>query len=181
MTQPRWHDDRELLAAVAAVLRDGRVARDAELVEQGSLEPGLAAARRRVASAIADGWRAIAAIEPAPAGLDDGDAPNGAWPFERVQLLAATAKAARAAADAQPHDFEIVGYADAVATLLWWETQRPSARFLVDATIAGRARASADPDVIADRAARARRVEARRLAAARPAPARSLNLFGEAA
>jgi hypothetical protein len=181
MQPPRWHNDRELLAAVAAVLRDGRIARDAELVDQGSLESGIAAARKRVSSAIADAWRAIAAVEPAPADVDNGDAPVGAWPFERLQLLEATAKAARATADAQPHDPEVTGYADAVDTLLWWEAQRPSARFLVDATIVGRARANADPAVIADRAARERRVEARRAAAANPALFRSLNLFGEAA
>ena len=31
-----------------------------------------------------------------------------------------------------PNDYEVVGFADAIDTLIWWETARPSARLIVD-------------------------------------------------
>lgn len=42
----------------------------------------------------------------------------------------------RAAADASYGDFETVGLADAVDTLIWWETASPPARLVADANIA---------------------------------------------
>lgn len=47
-------------------------------------------------------------------------------------MLSEAAEVARHAADAMPHCFETVGFADAVDTLIWWETASPPARLIAD-------------------------------------------------
>lgn len=141
MIRPRWKDDHALLAAVAAYLRDQRADRYPALVTAGRLDPRAAADGIRIVSAIAASWAAIVAFEPEPVGAHDPDT-GGAWTFERIDTLRDIAIRTRAAADAAPGEFEIAGLADAVDTLLWWETAQPSARQLADATIEGRARAA---------------------------------------
>jgi hypothetical protein len=139
---PRWFKDHALLAAVARYLYRQRRDTNRALVEAGTLDSATAETGIRVMRAIAAGWQALAAIAPEPDGLHDGDG-HGAWAWERVDALQAASIVARTAADAVPHDFEVTGFADAVDTLLWWETAKPSARFLVDTTIALRAQAAA--------------------------------------
>jgi hypothetical protein len=142
VTRPRWFNDHTLLAAVARHLYRQRRDTNRALVEAGTLDSAKAETGTRVMRAIAAEWRALAAIEPEPAGLRDGDG-QGAWAFERVAALEAASIVARTAADLAPTDPEVTGFADAVDTLLWWETAKPSARFLVDTTIALRAQANA--------------------------------------
>lgn len=139
--QPRWRNDYELLAAVAATIHAGRAQRYPTMVLRDELSQDEADRGIRVMAAIAADWRACAVFEAAPDWLDD-PARGGAHPFERVNELAAAARRARAAAD-DPHDFEKVGFADAIDTLIWWETATPSARWLIDTTIALRAREAA--------------------------------------
>ena len=131
MTRPRWHTDHELLAAVANRLHAQRVAGYPELVAAGTLSQAKADAGIRVIGAIAAGWSAIARLELEPADLYNGDA-GGAWPSERVAALSVAARAARTKADELASDFEIVGFADAVDTLIWWETAQPDARWIAD-------------------------------------------------
>ncbi len=76
----------------------------------------------------------IARREPEPFGVHTPDE-GGAWPFEREHHLVVAARHARARADANPGEFEIVGFADAVDTLLWWETTAMPARLLADINI----------------------------------------------
>lgn len=149
MTAPRWHNDHKLLAAVAKYLVAVEATQLGQLVDVDLLTADAAREQLRPLRRVAAGWRALAAIEPEPDHLYDGDR-GGAWPFERRQALDTALANARARADAAPHDVELAGITDAVATLLWWETATPSARFLVDTTIALRARAATDA---ADRAA----------------------------
>ena len=139
----RWRDDHELLAAVAAHLHQQRVDGYPELVAAGKLSQRSADAGIRIMGAVARGWAAIVAIEPEPAGLHD-PFQGGAHAWERVDTFIDRAIRARAIADAHPDDVETVGLADAIDTLLWWETASPSARWLVDMTIELRARAAAD-------------------------------------
>ncbi|WP_267382203.1 MULTISPECIES: hypothetical protein [unclassified Sphingomonas] len=141
--RPRWHNDHELLAAVARRLLAQRVEGYPALVDAGRLSPAAADAGIRIMRAVAIGWRLIAAIEPEPEWLGDPER-EGAWPFERVASLTIAARSARVAADTSYGDPEAIGFADAVDALLWWETAEPSARWLTDTTRALRAQAAAD-------------------------------------
>ncbi len=139
MTRPRWSNDHALLAAVAKHLVPIETEEMRQLVTAGHVGRPTGLAHVRAMRAVATGWTALAAIEPEPPHLYDGDQ-GGAWPFERRQALERALKGAQARAAGDPHDPELAGIADAVATLIWWETADPSARFLVDTTIAWRTR-----------------------------------------
>lgn len=141
--RPRWHNDHRTLAAVARHLHAQRAAHYRRLVWDRQLSRTKALDGLRVMRTIARTWRAIADLQPEPFGVDCPDT-GGVWPFERVAHLTIAARHARAAADAAPADYQIVGFADAIDTLLWWESQQPSARFLADATLALRAQAGAE-------------------------------------
>jgi len=132
--RPRWRDDYELLAAVARNLHAQRAAHYPRLVFEGRITRAVALDGLRVMRTIARCWRAIARREPEPFGVHTPDE-GGAWPFEREHHLVVAARHARARADANPGEFEIVGFADAVDTLLWWETAAMPARLLADINI----------------------------------------------
>lgn len=166
MTPPRWFSDHHLLASVARHLHAQRAAYYPRLVVESRLSRAKALDGLRIMRTIARSWRAIAELRPEPVGAQDPDQ-GGAWPFERVQHLTVAARHARAQADAAEGNVQAADLADAIETLLWWETARPSARWLVDTTIAGRRQANACPIAMADRAALARRIEQRRVADAR--------------
>ena len=134
MTRPRWYDDHELLAAVARRLHAQRAAHYPRLVAEGRITRLQALDGLRIMRTIARCWRAIAQLRPEPLGVHD-PAEGGAWPFERRQHLALAARHARVQADANPGEFEIVGFADAIDTLLWWETADMPARLLADINI----------------------------------------------
>ncbi len=143
--QPRWRNDRWLLAVVAAAIHAGREQGYPSRVARGEMTQPEADRAIRVAGAIAADWLAIAALEAAP-DWTDNPAQGGAWPWERGEELAAASQRARAAADEDPNNFERVGFADAIDTLIWWETASPSARWLADTTIALRAQATAQTE-----------------------------------
>lgn len=142
MSPPRWHNDHDQLAIVAAYLHRMRVEGYPELVEAGRMKPEVAARGLRITGAIAAMWKAIASVEPEPVWITSA-AQGGAWDWERRETLESLAIIRRTMADADPGNSELVGIADAVDTLLWWEKQRFSARWFVDTTIALRAQARA--------------------------------------
>lgn len=129
--RPRWHNDHELLAAVAVKIHDDNATRYRALFAEEAITRAAAIEAVRVTFAVACSWRAIAALAPAGEWIDDPDL-GGAWPYERRQMLNDAAEVARHAADAMPHCFETVGFADAVDTLVWWETASPPARLIAD-------------------------------------------------
>ena len=135
MTPPRWYMDHALLAAVAEKVHADRLRGYPALVDAGTLSPASAATGIRVMFAIAAGWRAIADVQPEPDWIHDPET-GGAWPYERRAHLTAAARRPRAAAIDAPDDFEVVGFADAIDTLLWWETASPTARCIADGIIA---------------------------------------------
>lgn len=130
----RWHDDYELLAAVAGNLHAQRATHYPRLIAEGRITRPAALDGLRVMRTIARTWRAIARLRPEPFGVHTPDT-GGAWPFERQHHLIVAARHARARADQRPGEFEIVGFADAVDTLLWWETAAMPARLLADINI----------------------------------------------
>lgn len=132
--RPRWHDDYELLAAVASNLHAQRAAHYPRLVAEGRITRSAALDGLRVMRTIARCWHAIARLQPEPFGIHTPDQ-GGAWPFERQHHLTLSARHARTRAEANPGEFEIVGFADAVDTLLWWETADMPARLLADINI----------------------------------------------
>lgn len=144
--RPRWYNDHELLAAVARAIHHQRARRYPDLVRADKLDRRLALDGLRIARTIAHSWAAIAALRPEPAWIHSPD-DGGAWPYERRASLAIAARHARAAADADPDCSRTVGFADAVDTLIWWETAEHSARFYADFNIMAR-------DRTAERAAR---------------------------
>ncbi len=126
----RWQHDYELLACVASRLHVQRIIGYPDMVETSRMTLAVAADGIRVMGAIACSWWAIAERRPEQAWIHDPEL-GGAWPYERVAALTIAAKRPRAAAIDLPNDFEIVGFADAIDTLIWWETARPSARLIV--------------------------------------------------
>ena len=134
MSRPRWSSDHDLLAAVARNLHAQRAAHYPRLVAEGRIARSAALDGLRVMRTITRGWRAIARLQPEPFGVHTPDE-GGAWPFERRHHLTVAARHARARADANPAEFEVVGFADAVDTLLWWETADMPARLLADINI----------------------------------------------
>ncbi len=129
--RPRWHNDHELLAAVAVKIHADNATRYRALFAEKEITRAAAIEPARVTFAVACSWRAIAALAPAGEWIGDPDM-GGAWPYERLQTLQEAAKVARRAADAMSHCFETVGFADAVDTLIWWETASPPARLIAD-------------------------------------------------
>ncbi|WP_347092922.1 hypothetical protein [Sphingomonas parapaucimobilis] len=132
--RPRWHDDYELLAAVARNLHAQRAAHYPRLVAEGRITRTIALDGLRVMRTIARCWHAIARLQPEPFGVHTPDL-GGAWPYERRNHLTLSARHARTRAEANPGEFEIVGFADAVDTLFWWETADMPARLLADINI----------------------------------------------
>lgn len=126
----RWQHDYELLACVASRLHVQRIVGYPDLVETNRMTPAVAADGIRIMGTIACSWWAIAERQPEQAWIHDPEL-GGAWPYERVAALTIAAKRPRAAATDLPNDFEIAGFADAIDTLIWWETARPSARLIV--------------------------------------------------
>ncbi len=128
---PRWQHDYELLACVATRLHAKRILGYPEVVHAGRMTADAAADGIRIMGTIACTWWAIAEGQPEASWTQDPDL-GGAWPFERVAALTIAARRARAAAIELPNDYEVVGFADAIDTLIWWETARPSARLIAD-------------------------------------------------
>lgn len=128
---PRWQHDYELLACVATRLHAQRILGYPEVVHAGRMTANAAADGIRVMGTIACTWWAIAEGQPEAPWAQDPDL-GGAWPFERVAALTIAARRPRAAAIELPNDYEVVGFADAIDTLIWWETARPSARLIAD-------------------------------------------------
>jgi len=128
---PRWQHDYELLACVATRLHAQRILGYPEVVHAGRMTADAAADGIRVMGTIACTWWAIAKGKPEAPWTQDPDL-GGAWPFERVAALTIAARRPRAAAIELPNEYEVVGFADAIDTLIWWETARPSVRLIVD-------------------------------------------------
>jgi hypothetical protein len=143
MTPPPYAHDRPALAWVAGHLHQQRVVGYPDLIADGRLTQAAADRALRISNAIAADWAAIAAVAPAPVWIDNVEQ-GGAHKWERINTLAGMADRTRAASDGKPDDDELRAIADCVDALLWWETERPSARFLADLTIELRARAAAD-------------------------------------
>lgn len=139
MNRPTWATDHALLALVAKHLVTVETEEMRQLVEAGHLDRDAAAAHVRALRAVAIGWRALAAIQPEPPHLYDGDQ-GGAWGAERRAALQQALERAEARASVSPESEELAEIAQATAALLWWETAAPSARLIVDTTIAARAR-----------------------------------------
>lgn len=133
--------DHRTLAHVAVYLHRQRAEQYPALVDAGALTPEAARAGLRIARAIAADWRAIARLEPEPDWLWDADR-GGAYGFERRNTLTDMAIRAREIATADP-SADRSDLADAIEALLASETARPSARWLVDTTLALRAQAAA--------------------------------------
>jgi len=131
MPAPRWQHDHELLACVASQLHALRITGDPELVDAGRMTPLAAADGIRIMGTIACTWWAIVDGQPEAAWTQDPEL-GGAWPYERLHALTVAARRPRAAAIELPNDYEIVGFADAIDTLIWWETAQPSARLIAD-------------------------------------------------
>ncbi len=142
--RPRWHNDHELLAAVAVKIHTDNATRYRALFAEKAITRAAAIEAVRVTFAVACSWRAIAALAPAGEWIDDPDL-GGAWPYERCQMLTNAAEVARLAADAMPHCFETVGFADAVDTLVWWESASPPARLIADTNMQLRREAAMRP------------------------------------
>ncbi len=128
---PRWQHDYELLACVATHLHAQRILGYPEVVHAGRMTAGAAADGIRVMGAIACTWWAIVENQLEALWTQDPDL-GGAWPYERIAALTIAARRPRAAAIELPNDYEAVGFADAIDTLIWWETARPSARLIAD-------------------------------------------------
>lgn len=143
MTPPPYSHDRRALAWVAGHLHQQRVVGYPDLIAEGRLTQAAADRALRISNAIAADWAAIAAVAPAPGWIDDVEQ-GGAHKWERIQTLSGMADRTRAVADDKPEDAELCAIADCVDALLWWETEKPCARFLADLTIELRARAAAD-------------------------------------
>lgn len=60
-------------------------------------------------------------------------------------MLSDAGEVALRAAEAMPHCFETVGFADAVDTLLWWENASPPARLIADTNMQLRREAAMRP------------------------------------
>lgn len=159
--RPRWWNDHVQLAIVAGYLHGVHAKRCRELFVDRVIDRATAMEAVRVTFTIASTWRAIAALAPAPPWADDPDM-GGAWPYERMETLRELQATTRAAADASYGDFETVGLADAVDTLIWWETSSPPARLIADCNIIGRIEAASRPQT---------RPREHITPAARPAPA----------
>jgi len=143
MTAPRYHHDRPALSWVAGFLHQQRVVGYPDLISDGTITQATADRALRISNAIAADWTAIAELQPEPDWIHDVDR-GGAHQRERIDTLTAMATRCRRTADSKPDDAELGAIADVADALLWWETQRPSARFLADMTIALRARAATD-------------------------------------
>lgn len=143
MTPPPYSQDRRALAWVAGHLHQQRVVGYPDLIADGRLTQAAADRALRISNAIAADWAAIAAVAPAPDWIHDVER-GGAHKWERINTLAGMADRTRAVADDKPDDEELCAIADCVDALLWWETEKPGARFLADLTIELRARAAAD-------------------------------------
>ena len=141
MPAPRWQRDHELLACVASQLHVLRITGYPELVDAGRMTAIAAADGIRIMGTIACTWWAIVDAQPEAAWTQD-PALGGAWPYERLHALTVAARRPRAAAIEWPDDYEIVGFADAIDTLIWWETAQPSARLIADCNRALRMPAS---------------------------------------
>ena len=131
MPAPRWQHDHELLACVASQLHALRITGYPELVDTGRMTPIAAADGIRIMGTIACTWWAIVDGQPEAAWTQDPEL-GGAWPYERRHALTVAARRPRAAAIEWPNDYEIVGFADAIDTLVWWETAWPCARLICD-------------------------------------------------
>jgi hypothetical protein len=142
--RPRWHNDHELLAAVARKIHADNATRYRALFARKKITRVAAIEAVRVTFTISCSWGAIAALAPTPVWIDDPNT-GGAWPYERLQVLNDAAKIARQAADGASYCFETVGFADAVDTLIWWETASPPARLIADCNIIGRIEAASRP------------------------------------
>ncbi len=161
VTRPRWWNDHLQLAVVAVHLHGVRAKHYRALLADRQIKRAAAIEAVRVTFAIECTWRAIAALAPAPLWTDDPET-GGAWPYERIATLREIAAETRAAADASYGDFETVGLADAVDTLIWWETASPPARLIADCNIVTRLEAASRPPIA---------TPARPLKIVRPAPA----------
>jgi hypothetical protein len=128
---PRWQHDYELLACVAMQLHAQRIVGYPEVVHVGRMTASAAADGIRVMGTIACTWWAIAEGQLEAHWTQDPEL-GGAWPYERIAALTIAARRPRATAIELPNDYEVVGFADAIDTLIWWETARPSARLIAD-------------------------------------------------
>ncbi len=127
----RWQHDYELLACVATRLHSQRIIGYPDVVHAGRMTARAAADGIRVMGTIACTWWAIAEGQPEALWTRDPDL-GGAWPYERIAALTIAARRPRTTAIELPNDYEVVGFADAIDTLIWWETARPSARVIAD-------------------------------------------------
>lgn len=158
--RPRWHNDHELLAAVARKIHADNATRYRALFARKKITRVAAIEAVRVTFTISCSWGAIAALAPTPVWIDDPET-GGAWPFERLQVLKDAGKIARQAADDASYCFETVGFADAVDTLIWWETASPPARLIADTNMQSLREAAMRPPA---------RPRERRTPTTRPAP-----------
>lgn len=134
MTAPRWLHDFELLAMVARHLHTARTIQGRAALDAGRITRDQANDAVRITRAIAKSWSRIADTRRAPGELWDGDA-GGAWEHERLKTLQAFASAARRNAYDAAGDWELLGLADAIDTLIHHEADTPIGARLLAAEI----------------------------------------------
>lgn len=120
MTAPRWLHDYALLAMVARHLHTARTIQARTALDAGRITRDQANDAVRITRAVAKSWSLIADTRSAPGALWDGHA-GGAWDHERIKTLQAFAGAAQRNAYDAAGDWELLGLADAIATLIFHE------------------------------------------------------------
>lgn len=134
MSTSRWLHDFELLAMVARHLHTARTLQARAALDAARIGRDQANDAVRVTRAIAKSWSGIADTRCAPGALWDGDA-GGAWDHERLKTLQAFAEAAYRNAYDAAGDWELLGLADAIATLIHHEADTPIGARLLAAEI----------------------------------------------
>lgn len=138
MTRPALAKDHARLAAVAAQLRDDRLAGDPAAVESGRLTAAQAHDRARIITAIASQWADFVAARPLAPQSDRWHATGGREGATEQEMRDTLAAILKIAAGKRPD------LLDAVKALHWW--QQPADRSPWPVSRLTRAHGDADAD-----------------------------------